>query len=85
VSTSGAALPPAAPDDPLIAQVRDIWESVLDLSPIEPHDDIFDLGGHSLTITQIISRMEQQLGVEISLDDFFDNPTVAGVVAVVRG
>jgi len=71
-------------DDPLVAQVRAIWEQVLDLSPIAPDDDIFDLGGHSLTITQIIARMQRQLRVEISLDDFFDNPTIAGVVAVVR-
>lgn len=75
----------AASDDPLVAQVRAIWEQVLDHAPIAPDDDIFDLGGHSLTITQIIARMEQQLGLEISLDDFFDNPTVAGVVAVIRG
>ncbi|MEZ0066053.1 acyl carrier protein [Streptacidiphilus sp. MAP12-20] len=73
-----------AADDPLVAQIRAIWEQVLDISPVEPDDDIFDLGGHSLTITQIIARMQQQLDVEISLDDFFDNPTVAGVVAVIR-
>ncbi|SEK31348.1 condensation domain-containing protein [Streptacidiphilus jiangxiensis] len=71
-------------DDPMVARILAIWEQVLDLSPIEPDDDLFDLGGHSLTITQIIARMQQQLGVEISLDDFFDNPTVAGVVAVIR-
>jgi hypothetical protein len=28
--------------------------------------------------------MQQQLGVEIGLDDFFDNSTIAGVVAVIR-
>ena len=76
--------PEASADDPLVAQVLAIWEQVLDLAPIDPHDDIFDLGGHSLTITQIISRMQRQLGVEISLEDFFDNSTVAGVVAVIR-
>ena len=82
----GPPEPPAASaDDPLIAPIRAIWEQVLDLAPIDPHDDIFDLGGHSLTITQIISRMQRQLGVEISLDDFFENSTIAGVVAVVRG
>ncbi len=71
-------------DDPLIEQIRAIWEQVLDLAPIDPHDDIFDLGGHSLTITQIIARMQRQLGVEISLDDFFDHSTIAGVVKVIR-
>jgi hypothetical protein len=78
----GAPLP--AGGDPLVAQVTEIWEQVLERAPIGPHEDIFDLGGHSLTITQIIARMQTQLGVEIGLDDFFDNSTIAGVVAVVR-
>ncbi|GII63213.1 hypothetical protein Skr01_32980 [Sphaerisporangium krabiense] len=71
-------------DDPLAAEIRAIWEEVLKLAPIEPHDDIFDLGGHSLTITQIIARMQKRLGVEVELDDFFDNPTIAGVLQVIR-
>ncbi|MBE3015232.1 hypothetical protein IL992_39615 [Microbispora sp. NEAU-D428] len=71
-------------DDPLAAEIRAIWEEVLKLAPIEPHDDIFELGGHSLTITQIIARMRKRLGVEVDLDDFFDNPTIAGVLQVIR-
>ncbi|MGC5011548.1 condensation domain-containing protein [Streptosporangium sp. DT93] len=64
----------------LTDQVREIWEEVLGISPIDDHDDIFDLGGHSLTITQIIARMRKRLDIEVSLDDFFDNPTIAGIV-----
>ncbi|MFI6294272.1 condensation domain-containing protein [Nonomuraea sp. NPDC050790] len=74
----------AAPDDPLLAEITAIWEEVLKFSPVEPHDDIFDLGGHSLTITQIIARIRKRLGVEIELDDFFDSPTIAGLVEVMR-
>lgn len=84
VAETAADAAVADPADPLVTQIRAIWEQVLDLSPIEPDDDIFDLGGHSLTITQIISRMQQQLHLEIELDDFFDNPTIAGLVAVIR-
>lgn len=71
-------------DDPLLAGITAIWEEVLQLSPVEPHDDIFDLGGHSLTITQIIARIRKRLNIEIELDDFFDNPTIAGVLGVIR-
>ncbi|WP_205314798.1 condensation domain-containing protein [Nonomuraea lactucae] len=83
-ASSPASSPEAGPDDPLLAEITAIWEEVLKFSPVEPHDDIFDLGGHSLTITQIIARMRKRLGVEIELDDFFDNPTIAGVVEVIR-
>lgn len=63
-----------------IEQVREIWQEVLGVSPILDDDDIFDLGGHSLTITQIIARMEKRLGLKVELDDFFDHPTIAGVM-----
>jgi len=68
----------------LVEQVRRIWEEVLGISPIDTDDDLFDLGGHSLTITQIIARMRKRLGVEVPLDVFFDEPTIAGVVDAVR-
>ncbi|MFD1934538.1 MULTISPECIES: condensation domain-containing protein [Nonomuraea] len=91
IAVSGASTPSAHSDqhdggtgDALAVQIREIWEEVLQISPIEQDDDIFDLGGHSLTITQIIARMRKRLGVEVPLDDFFDNPTIAGVVAVIR-
>ncbi|MBG0815923.1 phosphopantetheine-binding protein [Planomonospora sp. ID82291] len=69
----------------LTEQIREIWEEVLNISPIDDHDDVFDLGGHSLTITQIIVRMRKRLGVDVELDDFFDNPTIAGIVAILGG
>ncbi|MEV8635016.1 phosphopantetheine-binding protein [Streptosporangium sp. NPDC051023] len=66
-------------EDPVIAQVREIWQEVLRIDDIAPDEDLYDLGGHSLTITQIIARARRRLGVEVSLDVFFDNPTVAGM------
>ncbi len=47
-------------------------------------DDLFDLGGHSLLITQITARVEERFGVEVSLDVVFDDPTVAGMVAEIN-
>ncbi|MEO3811589.1 amino acid adenylation domain-containing protein [Sphaerisporangium sp. B11E5] len=88
-----AALPeparaPAVPaEDPgeaadLVEEVRRIWREVLDPgdADIAPDDDLFDLGGHSLTMTQITARIRERLGVDVSLDTFFDDPTIGGVV-----
>ncbi|WP_084959460.1 condensation domain-containing protein [Thermoactinospora rubra] len=84
VEEGGTAARAVDAADPMLAEITAIWEEVLKFAPIEPHDDIFDLGGHSLTITQIIARMRKRLGVEVDLDDFFDNPTIAGVLEAVR-
>jgi acyl carrier protein len=70
--------------DPMAAAVRDIFLEVLRLDDIGPDDDLFDLGGHSLTITRIMARMRQQLGIDVPLEVFFDTPTVAGVVEAAR-
>ncbi|GAA2910876.1 hypothetical protein GCM10010517_77360 [Streptosporangium fragile] len=66
-------------EDTVTAQVREIWEETLRLDDIGLDEDIFDLGGHSLTVTQIIAKTRRRLGVEVSIDVFFDNPTIAGV------
>ncbi|RBQ14744.1 hypothetical protein DP939_38885 [Spongiactinospora rosea] len=84
VSTVPAAEEPAGVDDSLVGEVAAIWEEVLGISPIGPHDDIFDLGAHSLTITQIIARMRKRLKIEVPLDAFFETPTIAGVLQAVR-
>ncbi|MFI0941497.1 amino acid adenylation domain-containing protein [Streptomyces sp. NPDC021020] len=75
----------AAPagDADLTAVVTDIWREVLRVEAIAPDTELFDLGGHSLTIMQIIARIRDRLGVEMPFDAFFDTPTVEGVVATV--
>ena len=75
-----AARPVAPRGAPAVAQViREIWQNVLKIDDIGLDDDLFDLGGHSLTITQIIARMQDRLGVSMPLDAFFDTPTIAGI------
>lgn len=81
-ATAGADIG-AVSDEQLADQIRAIWEDVLKISPIGDKDDLFDLGGHSLTITQIIARMRKNLNIEVSMDVFFDDPTINGVVDAV--
>lgn len=56
---------------------------MLDLPAVDPEDDLFDLGGHSLTIIRIAARIRESFGVEVDFDVFFDTPTVAGIARVV--
>ncbi|MEV1176891.1 condensation domain-containing protein [Nonomuraea sp. NPDC049784] len=70
-------------DGELVEQVRQIWMEVLRIDDIAPDEDLYDLGGHSLTITQISARIRKRLGVEVPFDVFLDDPTVGGVAAAV--
>ncbi|MFB9474180.1 amino acid adenylation domain-containing protein [Nonomuraea salmonea] len=74
------AAAPRSEGGALVEEVRRIWCEVLELDDVGTDDDLFDLGGHSLTITQITARIRESLGVDVSLDAFFDDPTIQGVV-----
>lgn len=64
----------------LARDVYEIWREVLGHGEIGPDDDLFDLGGHSLTVTKIAARLRQRLGVDLPLHVFFDTPTISGLV-----
>ncbi|MFE4257357.1 amino acid adenylation domain-containing protein [Streptomyces sp. NPDC056883] len=70
--------------DATTGAVRRIWAEVLNLPDVGPEDDLFDLGGHSLTVIQIAARIRDALGVELDFDVFFDVPTPVGIAAAVR-
>ena len=70
-----------AGDGRLLEDVRAIWSEVLGAERIGLDDDLFDLGGHSLTITQIAARMRRRLRLDLPLQVFYDTPTIRGVVA----
>lgn len=81
---AGTPLVPQASPQPytgLALQVYEIWREVLGHGEIGPDDDLFDLGGHSLTVTKIAARLRRRLGVDLPLHVFFDTPTINGIVA----
>jgi amino acid adenylation domain-containing protein len=68
-----------APSTPTEKVLATIWEQVLGLKQIGVNDNFFALGGHSLLVAQVISRVREAFGVELSLRSLFEEPTVAGL------
>ncbi|NEO74604.1 phosphopantetheine-binding protein, partial [Moorena sp. SIO3H5] len=57
--------------------LAEIWAEVLGIEQVGIHDNFFDLGGHSLMATQVVSRVRQTFGMELLLQSLFKYPNVA--------
>ena len=64
--------------------VADIWVEVLKVEPVGAEDDFLDLGGDSVLATRLVSRIRDQLDVELSVASFFEAPTVATQARVIE-
>lgn len=71
-----AMTPPATP---LEEQIAAIWRDILGITIIGRNQDFFLLGGHSLLATRILTRLRQTFLVDLSLNDFFNTPTIAAL------
>ncbi|HET6763429.1 MAG TPA: condensation domain-containing protein, partial [Longimicrobiaceae bacterium] len=54
-----------------------IWREVLGVERVGVHDSFFDLGGHSLKATQVVSRVREALGTALPIRAIFEAPTLA--------
>ncbi len=62
------AEPAVAPRSDLERDLCRIWASMLNVETVGIHDNFFDLGGHSLLAVQLLSRLKEELGIELSLE-----------------
>lgn len=72
-----------APQTPTQHRLCALFADLLALDEIGVDDSFFDIGGHSLLATRLLSRVRAEFGVDISIRDAFDNPTVAGLAEIV--
>ncbi|MEM9275513.1 MAG: amino acid adenylation domain-containing protein, partial [Cyanobacteria bacterium P01_F01_bin.143] len=61
------------------ATIINIWQQLLETQKIGIKDNFFEIGGHSLIATRVISQIRQIFQVELPLRSIFEHPTVTGL------
>lgn len=60
-----------------------LWCEVLGIQQVGIHDNFFKLGGHSLSGTQLVSRIRRHWEIDLPLRTLFEAPTIAELALAV--
>jgi acyl-coenzyme A synthetase/AMP-(fatty) acid ligase/acyl carrier protein len=72
-----------APRTPAEEKLAAIWSDVLGLDRVGVNDSFLELGGDSLSATQVITRVSLEFEVRVPLRLLFDAPTIAEMATVI--
>jgi amino acid adenylation domain-containing protein len=75
---------PVQPRDFIELRLLQIWEEILQISPISVTDNFFDLGGYSMLAVRLVSQIFKQLGQDLTPATLFQYPTIARLAVVLR-
>ncbi|KZE78885.1 non-ribosomal peptide synthetase [Paenibacillus elgii] len=73
-----------APRTMLEEQLAHIWKDVLELPAVGIKDNFFDLGGHSLRATNLVSIIQKEMRKNVQLRDVFQHPTIEQLAQVIE-
>ncbi|MEU5726962.1 non-ribosomal peptide synthetase [Micromonospora sp. NPDC047738] len=66
-------VPPRTPTEKALAR---LWEELLPVAEVGVRQDFFDMGGHSLLVMAMLSRLRAEFGVEVHLQAFLTARTI---------
>ncbi|MBY4576090.1 non-ribosomal peptide synthetase, partial [Gordonia paraffinivorans] len=75
----------AAPESEAEQSVAAVFADLLGVERVSVVESFFDLGGNSLSAARLAARASAVTGVEVSVRDVFDAPSVRELVAAVSG
>jgi acyl-CoA synthetase (AMP-forming)/AMP-acid ligase II len=77
-----AFVPPRTPVEELVAEA---WRDLLGAPRIGAFDDFFELGGNSLLLARVNSRLAHTVGLRLPLRRLFELPVLADLAAELAG
>ena len=59
--------------------IADIWKKILKVEKVGIQDNFFDLGGHSLNVLQVYSKLRELFKADLAMTDLFKYPTISSI------
>ena len=66
-----------------VGEITTVLAELLSQPSVDPGDNFFDIGGHSLLAIRLLTRIRDRYGVDMPLGDLFDNPTAHAIAEYV--
>ncbi|MER6285033.1 amino acid adenylation domain-containing protein [Streptomyces sviceus] len=71
-----------APAGPVEERIAEVWTELLGVQA-SAHDNFFHIGGNSILAIRLISRIQQEFGIDFAVRTVFEGPTIAQLAATV--
>ena len=72
-------VPPRSDEEKSLAS---IWSEILQIDEVGVRDNFFELGGNSIRAVKVVATVRQQLQIEVTGAEFFDNPTIESLLSL---
>lgn len=73
-----------APKNDLERKLVEIWKEILEVKNVGVNNNFFDLGGQSLNATILLYRINKEFGIEVSLREIFNCPTIKELAKLIK-
>lgn len=73
-----------APEGHVAVSLAGIWTELLGPAQLGADDDFFDLGGHSLMVVQLVSRIRAVFGVDLPMAVLFERPRLQAMADAIE-
>lgn len=72
------------PENETQEKLIDIWREILNVKRIGIRDNFFSLGGDSLKVTQLVSRIKDTFGVSLDQSQLFEYPDIENMSRIIE-
>ena len=70
-----------APENDVERTIASVWKQVLGTESVGTQENFFDIGGYSLLLVQVQSRLRDLLRRDIAITDLFKYPSIKSLAA----